>query len=223
MHWKSTPIHIIDFEGSRKSGIVEYGVVTLEKGEILTTQTRLCQPVGAISSEETSLHGISFADTHKAAHFNTEWARFSKLRQTGALAAHHAATENSLLKQVWPYPTQSPDFLNPGKVIAEWGPWIDTCQIFATVAPRLESYKLGFLVDQFGLQPTLDQLAAQHCPSTRRKVHCALYDALAATLLLQYLGAQPDFETMSISWLLTHSATSTEKRQRLKQGDLFEI
>ncbi len=222
MHWKTIPIHIIDFEGSRKSGIVEYGVVTLEKGEILTTYTRLCQPVGEIRPEETWQHGIRASDTKNTALFTAEWDLFSGLRRTGPLGAHHAAVENGLLKQVWPYPLQSPDFLYPNKVLAEWGPWLDTCQIFAAVLPDLESYKLGFLIDRFALRPALDELAARHCPANRCKAHCALYDALAATLLLQYLGEQPGFEEMSIPWLLTHSAAGAEQRQSLKQGDLFE-
>ena len=35
-----TPIHVIDFEGSRQSGIVEYGVVTLHGAEIVAAHTR---------------------------------------------------------------------------------------------------------------------------------------------------------------------------------------
>ena len=35
-------------------------------------------------------------------------------RDRAALAAHFAAAENSLLRRVWPYPRESPDFARPG-------------------------------------------------------------------------------------------------------------
>ena len=40
-----TPIHVIDFEGTAE-WYVEYGYVTLENGEIVDSQTRICSPVG---------------------------------------------------------------------------------------------------------------------------------------------------------------------------------
>ena len=54
-----TPIHVIDFEGSRQSGVVEYGYVTLEQGVVVDSQTRVCAPVGTISDLDRVQHGIS--------------------------------------------------------------------------------------------------------------------------------------------------------------------
>ena len=43
------------------------------------------------------------------------WERFAGLRATGPLAAHFAPVENSLLRKVWPYPREVPDFARPGR------------------------------------------------------------------------------------------------------------
>ena len=104
-------------------------------------------------------------------------SNFNQLRKSGPLAAHHASTENSLLKVVWPYPNYSPDFLNTDQEIAEWGPWLDTCAIALNLYPQLLSHKLQDLIDYFDLGHRLDVLTSQHCPSNRRHYHCALYDA----------------------------------------------
>ena len=39
--WTEIPIHVVDFEGSLRTGVVEYGVVTLLGGDIINTSTRL--------------------------------------------------------------------------------------------------------------------------------------------------------------------------------------
>ena len=53
--------------------------------------------------------------------------------------------------------------------------------------PHLPSYKLNSLVATMGLQATLDEFASEHCPPERCRYHCALYDALAAAILLLHL------------------------------------
>ena len=35
MNWHNTPIHILDFEGNGRSGVVEFGVATVFGGEVL--------------------------------------------------------------------------------------------------------------------------------------------------------------------------------------------
>lgn len=218
MHWTELPLHLIDFEGNREYGIVEYGVATLLGGRVAGTKTRLCRPTGIIRPEDIRLHGIREVDTLELAPFADDWETFVKLRKDGSLGAHHAVVEINLLKAVWPYPPYSPDFRQPGRELADWGPWIDTRRLFATLFPRLENHKLRDLVQTFDLQNKLDSLAREHCPARRRKYHCALYDALAAALLLIHLCSQSGFEETTVQWLLDQSSP---KPQEDRQEDLF--
>ena len=217
----STPIHIIDFEGSRQSGVVEYGVVTLLGDRIEATYSRVCAPVGTISDRDRRLHGISEALAADEALFQTEWTLFSKFRRSGPLCAHNVAVEDGLLRSVWPYPRSSPDFADESQMTASWGPWIDTLQLYRRIYPQLESYKLGDLTALFDLEAELDVLAGLYCPDKRGRYHCALYDALASALLLKRLYKEPDLEAMSLRWLILNSASSAASHDALGQADLF--
>lgn len=212
MHWASIPIHIIDFEGTKGSGILEYGVVTLHQNRITQTYTRLCHGTGAILPQDSRLHGILMDNTQNTCPFSDEWPLFSSLRNTGVFAAHHAQTENMLLKNIWPYPRKSPDFLEPGKSSTSWGPWIDSCALFKAIYPQLESYSLIHLINIFKLTEKLAQLTQKYCQPPRNKPHCALYDALASTILLQYLTSLQQFDKASINWLMINSASQTKRR-----------
>lgn len=202
--WKALPIHVLDFEGQRSYGVVEYGVVTLYGGVIAATHTRLCRAWGAIPAADSRLHGLYAEALSEHSRFEQEHTFFAQLRAQGLLAAHHAPMEQGLLASVWPYPPASPSFfqarLRPG-----WGPWVDSCTLYRKIFPGLERYKLGFLIATFRLQERLDALAQHYCPPKRCRYHCALYDALACALLLLYLGEQPGFEGLSVPWLLQYS------------------
>ena len=219
--WSEQPIHYLDFEGSRTSGILEFGVVTLQGGRIAGARTRLCRATGRIGREDTAVHGLSDDTVADAAPFKEEWEYFAGLRERGPLAAHFAAVENSLLKAVWPYPRSAPDFAQAGRTVAEWGPWIDTGRLYPQFFPQLGGGKLGELVAACGCQEELDALAAVHCPDDRRHYHAALYDALAGAVLLLALLRRPEFAAATIPWLLQMSTLNPEKRSALQQGGLF--
>ena len=221
MHWAGTPIHFIDFEGNRTSGILEFGVVTLVGGGIATTRTRRCAPTGRVAPEDTAVHGLEAAALAGEAPFRDEWEYFATLRSTGPLAAHFASAENSLLKSVWPYPRQAPDFARPGRSASEWGPWIDTGRLYPQRVPGTASHQLAQLVAAHGLQAELDGLAARHCPADRRRYHAALYDALAGALLLLGLLQRSECVGATIPWLLQMSTLDPEKRGEMQQGGLF--
>jgi DNA polymerase III epsilon subunit-like protein len=153
--------------------------------------------------------------------FSEEWELFAGLRERGPLAAHYAGVENALLKAVWPYPRNSPDFARPGERVIDWGPWVDTARIYAQLFPRLASGQLEALVTAGGLQPELDRVALQHCPSERRCYHAALYDALAGTLLLRELARDQQIAGLSMMQLLALSTLNAEKRDALQQRELF--
>jgi len=219
--WNEVPIHVIDFEGHRDYGIVEYGVVTLLGGGLSEAETRLCRASRNLRPEEVRLHGISHHDTADFPPFTDEWSRFSGLRQTGVLGAHHASFENFLLKSVWPYPNFSPDFLSVGKSVADWGPWVDTRVLYESKYPDLPSYRLSDLVVAFELSRWLDDLTRRYCPPDRSRYHCALYDALACSvLLLKFMEAVAN-DGATIEWLLRKSMSRQSWAGGGTQGELF--
>jgi len=199
MSWVDQSIYFVDFEGSRASGILEYGVAEVRQGAIVGAATRLCRATGRVRAEDVAVHGL----------------------EEKALAAHYAGVENGLLKSVWPYPRNSPDFARPGENVIEWGPWVDTARLYAQFYPQLESGRLESLVTVCGLQAELDALAAQHCPPARRRYHAALYDALAGALLLATLAREPRLAELTVMQLLAFSTLDPEKRDALQQRKLF--
>jgi DNA polymerase-3 subunit epsilon len=222
MHWNETPIHFIDFEGNRTSGIVEFGVVTLRGGEVAETRTRCCAALGRITPEDTAVHGLEARALAALDPFAAEWEYFAGLREHGPLAAHYASAENHLLKSVWPYPRTAPDFARAGRSTTDWGPWIDTGRLYPQLLPGLAGgSQLEQLVTAAGLQAELDRQAARYCPTDRRRYHAALYDALGGALLLLALGRRPELAGATIPWLLQMSTLDLEKRGAMQQGDLF--
>ena len=221
MSWTKQIIHFVDFEGSVASGILEYGVVTVRGTEILETYTRLCRATGRVRIEDVAVHGLDAAAVAAHAPFGDDFEKFASWRETGPLAAHFASAENALIKSAWPYPRTSPDFAWPGGTLTDWGPWIDTGRLYPQLYPSLTSAKLGDLVAAFALQPELDALAEQHCPTERRRYHAALYDALAGALLLRRFAMEPSLEGQSLPWLITMSTLDGDKRDALRQDRLF--
>ncbi len=221
MLWTDLPVHVIDFEGSRETGIVEFGVVTLIGGSIAAVATRLCRPRGRLSAEDTRVHGLREADLAHEESFETEWERFAALRASGVLAAHFSGTENALLRAVWPCPRLSPDFLHPGREALEWGPWIDTGRIAAGSLPRGVSAALGDVVAMLGLADELEQAGLGWCPESRRSFHCAPYDALASALVLRRLARDSDGTPWTAARATAASTGDRDRRDDLLQGRLF--
>ena len=217
----STPIHVIDFEGSRQSGVVEYGVATLLGQEITAGYGRICSPIGTISDFDRAQHGISEEHASEFEPFSAEWRLFSRLRQEGPFCAHNVTVESGLLQAVWPYPKTCPNFAEPEVSAADWGPWLDTLQLYRRIYSGLESYKLEELIRLFGLQDELDAQAQTLCPPKRDRYHCALYDALASALLLARLFEEAELEGASLRWLILQSAGSDSARESMGQQELL--
>ncbi len=217
--WTEIPIHVVDFEGSGRTGVVESGVATLLGGEIITTCSSLHAARGAVPSIDTQCHGLSQRDLAGASPFEAEWDRWVSLRQTGVLAAHNATVEAGLLRATWPRPSVVPSYVGDMTPVAEWGPWIDTCRLARAWVPTLGEYGLSSLVSALRLAPRLDALASQHCPPGRRRYHCALYDALAAALILRALGGL-DGRSMAPISLLVRDSLSAPAAEDLMQGEL---
>jgi DNA polymerase-3 subunit epsilon len=221
MRWTEQPVFFIDFEGSRASGVLEYGVVSLLGGQVTATLTRLCAPAGRIRAEDTEVHGLREDSLVGCAPLSADWELFAGYREKGPFAAHYAGAENSLIKSVWPFPRGSPDFARPGGTTAEWGPWIDSARIYAQLYPGLESGRLESLIAACGLQAEVDAMAALHCPPGRVRYHAALYDALAGALLLGSLSRHPQTASLTVMQLLALSTLDPAKRESIVQRELF--
>ncbi len=221
LSWDESLIHVIDFEGGPRCGIVEFGVVTIRGFSIESIATRLCRPKAPIPASEEAVHGISSVRASRESPFEDEWERFAGLRETGPLAAHFAGAENSMLKSVFPYPRMSPNWLDDGGSCANWGPWIDTGVLYREFGDADDSLKLEDLVRRQGLQGDLDALARARCPEGRQRYHCALYDALASALLLtrfcQEICERPPTRTQ----LIAKAQGSAAKREKVEQRELF--
>lgn len=217
---RDVPIHVIDFEGSRESGILEYGVVTLRGMQVESSRTRLCGATGRIRDVDARHHGISEKLVGGEPPFSEDWDYFAGLRESGLLCAHNAAVEDGLLRSVWPYPRASPDFASAGGPVLSWGPWLDTLQLYRRFYPDLQSHKLGDLVKGFGLAGSLAEWAAQ-CPEKRSRYHCALYDSFASALLLLKLFGDPALKDRSLHGWLIESTASGSARESMRQQDLF--
>lgn len=221
MSWTEQPIFFVDFEGSQGSGVLEYGVAEVRGGKIVATYTRLCQATGRVREEDTATHGLDERAVALWAPFADEWEFFAGLRERGPLAAHYAGAENAMLKAVWPYPRNSPDFARPGERVIDWGPWVDSARLYAQLYPNFGSGRLEALVRACGLQAELDVLAAKYCPAERRRYHAALYDALGGALLLGSLASDARVAGLSVMQLLALSTLDPDKRGALQQGELF--
>src|SRR5688572_24675433 len=77
MSWIDQPIFFVDFEGSRVSGILEYGVVTLLRGEIVEARTRLCAATGRVRAEDTEVHGLTAEGLAQHRPFADDWESFA--------------------------------------------------------------------------------------------------------------------------------------------------
>jgi DNA polymerase-3 subunit epsilon len=206
-------LYIIDFEGHRDYGVVEYGIVAYSRGAIKECHTRLCRAEQEIFPADVRLHGIRTKDTLAKSPFSDEREFFFNMRSQGLLGAHNAVVENNLIKRTWPHPPFSPSFGDKDETIAEWGPWIDTLCLYQYAYPTLESHKLGDLIRAFRLEALLEALAQRWCPPNRARWHCALYDALASALLLQWLLQQPGYSELGAEQLVAMSCRKRNSNQ----------
>ncbi|UPA28759.1 MAG: hypothetical protein LW808_001680 [Verrucomicrobiota bacterium] len=174
-----SPIHVIDFEGNLQYGIVEFGAATLKDNKIQGVTGALCRPIE--NSARVQWHS-RFPDNENEASFRTYLPLFVDRRKSGYFAAHHAVTEDRLLRCYQPFPgIQSGDTLT-------WGPWIDTLKLYKSYIRGLRSYKVGDLIRHFQLQPELDA----HMRATSfaaDQFHRAVYDAIATAVLLKHFIA----------------------------------
>lgn len=195
----SASIFAIDFEGSKKSGVVEFGVAELAPdGRICLAETSICSPKAALSARESSITGIDSAEASSFAPFEAHLQFFATLRLRGVFAAHNAAVEDNFLRSYAPVLGFVPNFFSGGRCNT-WAPWLDSLVLSRLVG--VDSPKLSSAAEALGVLEELQSLSCNLCPEGRRKWHCALYDAIASLLIIKKILSMPEFENISLSSL----------------------
>lgn len=219
----SDTIHVIDFEGSNTSGVLEWGVVTLKSNKIINAKTRLCGTKALIDLNEERFHKISTKTIEGLKPFSADWDFFANLRRDGPLCAHNSYIENNFLKKTWAYCKKSLDYSDPSrkKNVSTWGPWLDTLEIYRNLYPNLNSYQLSDLIKLFKLNDELKELAKNYCPISRSIFHCALYDALGTAILLKRLMTIDELSDLSMYKLFLLSSNSKKILNKRIQKDLL--
>ena len=212
-------IYAIDFEGSLQTGILEYGIVgvSAEHG-IFLTETNLCKNKTSIPATESHCHHLSENELNTQVDFSHYISRFIDLRTKAFLCAHNASFENTLLNDYCPLVANP--YTLPKIKTQQWGPWIDTYFLYKKFFKK-NSYALNDLIHFFKLNDVLEQLGRKFCPPTRNNFHCALFDALACSLLLLNFIRNTKSNHVSMPWLLEQS-TPVDISKEIRQPQLWD-
>jgi DNA polymerase-3 subunit epsilon len=105
------------------------------------------------------------------------WKKIEERVTGGPLAAHNAAVEKKILRQMAP--------------MHRFGPWVDTLALSRRAWPNAPSHRLEDLIAGLKLQERI----REYCPD--RQAHDALYDAVACAVLLEQLLTLPGWENLN--------------------------
>jgi DNA polymerase III epsilon subunit-like protein len=211
-------IFAVDFEGTTRDGVWEFGFVQIEQSAVVNPLTEICAVhQGASFFLEKSRR--STRPTGDAKPFQGYFPLFKSLRKRGIFAAHRAQVELSLLRNAWPSPGFVPNFFE-GTIPSHgltWGPCIDTFVLCRRYFPQFKTHTLRDAVESFALGDELRALARKMCPPGRCAFHCALFDAIGCALVLRHLLAAIP---LTLRQAVGHSL-SRDRIQEQQQGNLF--
>jgi exodeoxyribonuclease X len=169
--WTSLDYVVVDVEGNGRQppDLVELAAVRVVGGLIGEPSSWLVRPDQPITSFARRIHGIGDEQVEHAPIFAEVEADVIKALDVSALIAHNAHVDVGALRRKingWECPEV-----------------FDTLKLARRLLPGLGSYKLGSLVDAFGLAEGL---------APDLKPHRATYDVLVtARLFLRMAGRRP--------------------------------
>ena len=178
--WKSLDYAVVDVEGNGQQppDLVELAVVPITAGVVGEPSTWLVRPERPITSFARRVHGIADDAVAAAPVLADVEKEIRTALEDVAIVAHNAHVDLNVLRRSLP----------------DWEPReaFDTLRLARRLRPERLSYRLGSLVEAFGLA---DGLAPEHRP------HRATYDALVTARLFVLLATHPDSRPLSLDEL----------------------
>jgi len=169
--WDQVVFVGIDFEAAgnlpgKSDAPVQVGVAEMRGGEIGGLFVSFIRPEHEVAWSASRVHGITRETVVGAPSMGALWRELSGRLRGRVVVAHGASTEKRHLRA---FPLHG------------FGPWVDTLVLARRALPGLDSHRLGDLVTDLGLADEVEGA----CPG--RYWHDALFDAVAALVLLRYL------------------------------------
>ena len=147
----------LDFEGSLKTGIREIGAIK-------------SQGVDILGFEDLTVEG------------NRECIQsLNKILSSPPelFISHNVHIEKNLLKKYLPYRKCTSRLAE-----LEWGPWLDTKEMYKILYPQIKQYGLQYLTNLFVKKESV-QVCKKYCVNEKMNHHNALYDAICTFLLFK--------------------------------------
>jgi exodeoxyribonuclease X len=173
--WKSLSYVVVDVEGNGQQppDLVELAAVPIVAGVVGEASSWLVKPDQPISHFARRIHGISNEQVEDAPVFGYIEADVLKALDASALIAHNAHVDVGVLQR-------------------KLGDWecpevFDTLKLARRLLPGRKTYKLGALVEEFGLDHDLDG---------EDRPHRATYDAIVTARLFVHLAGRRTLEEL---------------------------
>lgn len=200
-------ITVVDFEGT---GVVpphpdepwQIGLVQLRRGRMLKASrftSLLRVDARPFSRHAPGRHAQLRAEMAAAPRLPELWASLQARLDGPVLAAHNIGTEQRFLRAAFP--------------MHAFAPWIDTLKLVRLVAPDLRSHRLESVIARLGLESRVKLLVPD------REPHDALFDAVSAAAVLEFLLAQPEWRAVSVEALV--QARPERYHRRVAQSRAF--
>ena len=177
--WNTLDYVVVDVEGNGQQppDLVELAVVPITAGIIGEPRSWLVKPERPITGFARRIHGISNADVEAMPRFADIEAEVLAALDAPALVAHNAHVDIGVLQRelgVWECPEV-----------------FDTLKLARRFLRGRDSYKLGALVDEFGLGDGLDGIQQPHRAAYDAMVTARLFVRIVKQGTLGELRGQP--------------------------------
>jgi DNA polymerase-3 subunit epsilon len=147
---------------------IQIGIGEMRGGQILK-ETFFCsflRTERSIAWTSRDVHNIRDDDLKDAPSLLDLWPELNRRLSNRLVVAHSCGTEKKFLRVF---------------AMHQFGPWVDTLKVARAFYPGLPSHTLGDLLKRFVLEDQVREL----CPG--REWHDALFDSVAALVLLRYV------------------------------------